>query len=166
MSEDLTLGSLRADVEDEEIVVRVELTNDSDRTMHTYREVRRVLYDATTGTLRVGLTDRGADTSGVASSFVLPGFSAVDPHGSTTIELRLPRVLTRIGGVTPQGAPVIERVPIHEATEVLVEVGWSDTPFYRDPRRVRADNAHPAAQLVSWERGLATARAPLTRDDV
>jgi hypothetical protein len=163
MSEDLTLSSVRGQVDDDAIVISVELTNSSDRALHAYRDARRVLYDPATGTLRVGLTDRGADTTGNAGSFVLPDFVAVDPHGSTTIELRLPRVLTRISGVSAQGAPVIERVPIHEATEVTIEVGWSDTPFYADARPSRPEGAHPAAQLRAWESGLATGRAPLTR---
>ena len=77
--------------------------------------------------------------------------------------LRLPRVLTRIAGANNQGAPVIERFRIDEADDVDVEVGWSDTPFYRDPRPKLAEDAHPAAQLRTWERGLATARAPLAK---
>jgi len=163
MSEDLTLGSVRGQVDDDAIVINIELTNSSDRTLHAYRDARRVLYDPATGILRVGLTDRGSDATGNASSFVLPDLTSVDPHGSTTIEVRLPRVLTQIGGVTAQGAPVIERVPIDEATEVAVDVGWSDTPFYADARPSRPEAAHPAAQLRAWERGLATGRAPLTR---
>jgi hypothetical protein len=109
------------------------------------------------------LTDRHADTSSDASTFVLPEFTAVDPHGTTTLELRLPRVLTRIAGANDQGAPVIERFRIDEADDVEVEVGWSDTPFYRDPRPKLAEDAHPVAQLRTWERGLATARAPLAK---
>jgi hypothetical protein len=165
MSEDLTLRSVHGQV-GESIVVRLELTNNSDRTLHAYRVARKVLYDPATGTLQVGLTDREADsTTEDASTFVLPEFTSIDPHGSTTIELQLPRVLTRIGGVSAQGAPVIERVPIHEATEVMVEVGWSDTPFYRDPRPARQEDAHPAVQLRTWERGLAIGRAPLAHPD-
>jgi hypothetical protein len=158
--DDLTLGSVNAQVEDEAIVVLIELTNDSDRTIHAYRQARRVLYDPATTTLQVGLTDRAADTTRDASAFVLPEFTAVDPHGSTTIELRLPRILTRIGGVSAEGAPLIERVPIHEAKQVVLEVGWSDTPFYEDPRALPA-KAHPARQLSNWERGLATGRFPV-----
>lgn len=162
MTEDLAIGSVRAEVTDEAIVVRVELSNDSDRTLHAYRDARSVRYDAATGLLRVGLTDRAGEPT-QASTYVLPGFTAIDPHSSTTIDVRLPAVLTRISGVNAQGAPVIERVPIHEATEVVVEVGWSDSPFYRDTR-VSPEGAHPARQLVNWERGLATARAPLVRN--
>jgi hypothetical protein len=162
MSDELALGSVEARVEDEAIVVRAELKNDSDRTIHAYRQARRVLYDPATQTLQVGLTDRAADSTEEGGSFVLPELTTVDPHGSTMIELRLPRVLTRIGGVSAQGAPVIERVPIHEAAEVVLEVGWSDTPFYEDPRAVPGE-AHPAVQLRNWERGLAVGRVPIAR---
>jgi hypothetical protein len=163
MSDDLNVKALQAQVEEDAIAVRVELTNESDRTVHAYRQSRRLLYDDATRTLRVGLTDRHADTSSGASTFVLPEFTAVDPHGTTTIELRLPRVLTRIAGANEQGAPIIERFRIDEADDVEVEVGWSDTPFYRDTRPKLAEDAHPAAQLRRWERGLATARAPLAQ---
>ena len=164
MSDELNVKELQAQVEDDAIAVRLELANDSDRTVHAYRQSRRLLYDDATRTLHIGLTDRHADTSSDASTFVLPEFTAVDPHGSTTIELRLPRVLTRIAGANDQGAPVIERFRIDEADDVEVEVSWSDTPFYRDPRPKLAEDAHPVAQLRTWERGMATARAPLAKD--
>lgn len=164
MSDELSVQDVQARVEEDAIVVRIEMANDSDRTLHAYSQSRRLLYDDATRALRVGLTDRDADTSSDASTFVLPEFTSVDPHGSTTIELRLPRVLTRIAGANEQGAPVIERFRIDDADEVAVEVGWSDTPFYRDPRAAAAAGAaHPAAQLRSWERGLATGRAPLAK---
>ena len=163
MSDELTLGSVKARVTDEAIVLTIELVNDTDRTLHAYREARRVQYDEASGTLRVGLTDREASANGTSGSFVLPRMASVDPHGTATIEVRLPRVITRIGGVTAQGAPLIERVPIHEAGEVLIELGWSDTPFYKDPRTAARRKAHPAKQLARWERGLATGRAKMTR---
>jgi hypothetical protein len=158
MSEDLVL---RADarLEPEAIVVTIELVNRSDRTVHAYRASRGLSYEPASGTLRIRLTDRGSRAPGNAGSFVLPQFTAVDPHGSTTIELRLPRTITRIGGVGARGAPLIERVPIHKAHEVLVDVGWSDTPFYPDPRPMKT---HPAAQLQAWERGLASGRGSIS----
>jgi hypothetical protein len=160
MSEDLVLGVVDARVEPEAIVVSVELVNRSDRTVHAYRASRGLGYEPASRTLRIRLTDRGSQAIGNAGSFVLPQLTAVDPHRSTTIELRLPRTITRIGGVGARGAPLIERVPIHEAREVLVDVGWSDTPFYPDPRPTKA---HPAAQLQAWERGLATSRGSISR---
>jgi hypothetical protein len=147
-------------VDPEAIVVSVELVNRSDRTVHAYRATRGLGYEPTSRTLRILLTDRGLRPIGDAGSFVLPQFTAVDPHGSTTIELHLPRTLTQIAGIGARGAPIIERVPIEEAHEFLVEVGWSDTPFYRDPRPTKA---HPAAQLHAWERGLARGRGSISR---
>jgi hypothetical protein len=160
MSDELVLGAVDARLEPEAIVVSVELVNRSDRTMHAYGASRGLGYDPASRTLQIRLTDRGSRASGHAGSFVLPQFTAVDPHGSTTIELRLPRTITRIGGVGARGAPLIERVPIHEAHQVLVDVGWSDTPFYPDPRPTKA---HPAAQLEAWERGLASGRGSISR---
>ena len=159
MSEDLVLGAVDARVEPEAIVVSVELVNRSERTVHAYRASRGLGYEPASRTLRIRLTDRGSQAIGNAGSFVLPQFTAVDPHSSTTIELRLPRTITRIGGVGARGAPLIERVPIHEAREVHVDVGWSDTPFYPDPRPTKA---HPATQLQAWERGLASGRGSIS----
>jgi hypothetical protein len=163
MTDELEIGALTARVQDDAIVVRLELVNDSDRTLHAYGQARRVVIDPATGVLVVGLTDREADTDGDASTFVLPAFTAVDPHGTTTVELRVPRAVTRITGATAQGAPVLERIPLDQATEIQAEVAWSDTPFYQDPRAAQAEAAHPAAQLRRWERGLATARARVQR---
>ena len=160
MSEDLALGAVDARVDPEEIVVSVELVNRSDRTVHAYRATRGLGYEPASRTLRILLTDRGLRPIGHAGSFVLPRFTAVDPHGSITIELRLPRTLTHIAGIGARGAPLIERVRIDEAREFLIEVGWSDTPFYRDPRPTKA---HPAAQLQAWERGRASSRGSISR---
>lgn len=160
MSEELVLGTVDARLEAEAIVVTIELVNRSDRTMHAYRTSRGLSYERVSRTLRIRLTDHGSQTVRNTGSFVLPRFTAIDPHSSTAIELRLPRTITRIGGVGPRGAPLIERVPIHEAHEVLVDIGWSDTPFYPDPRSTKT---HPAAQLQTWERGLASGRGSFRR---
>jgi hypothetical protein len=158
MSDGLVLGAVDARLEPEAIVVSVELVNRSDRTVHAYRASRGLAYEPASGTLRIRLTDRGTRPPGRTGTFVLPQFIAVDPHGSTTLELRLPRAITRIAGVGARGAPILERVPIHEAREVMVDVGWSDTPFYADPRPTRG---HPGLQLQSWERGLASGRGSM-----
>ncbi len=166
MPDELTLGTTTAAVDEQSIVITVELRNDADRTVHTYRDARRVVFDEATGVLHVGLTDRagdtGDDTGGDdASSYVMPNFTSVDPHGTTTIEVRIPRVLTRIAGASAGGGVRLERIPIDRAAEVRVEVAWSDTPFYPDPRRLQAGQAHPAAALRRWERGTATSQVPL-----
>ena len=84
MSEDLVLGAVDARVEPEAIIVRVELVNRSDRTVHAYRSSRGLGYESASRTLRIRLTDRGSQAMiGNAGSFVLPQFAAIDPHSST-----------------------------------------------------------------------------------
>ena len=161
MPDELTLGSTTASVDESSIVITVELVNDSDRTLHAYQDARRVVFDEAAGVLHVGLTDRAGDDNGNPSSFVMPNFTSVDPHGATTITVRIPRVLTRIAGASGQGGVQLERVAIDQAAQVLVEVAWNDTPFYPDPRRLEAGDAHPAAALRRWERGTATTQVPL-----
>jgi hypothetical protein len=160
----MQLGTTSAAVEESSIVLTIELVNDSDRTMHAYQDARRVVFDDVTGVLHVGLTDRAGEDNGRSSSYVMPNFTSIDPHGMTTITVRVPRVLTRIAGASGKGGVRLERIAIDQAAEVSVEVAWSDTPFYPDPRRLEAGQAHPSAALRRWERGVAIAQTPLRND--
>lgn len=163
MSGEMAISRVRGHDTGTSVTVAVELRNDSDRTLHAIREARRVNYDPVGKVLDVGVV--AGDPQAGAGSFVLPSFTSIDPHSSTTIEVSLPRSLTRLSGATPDGAPVIERVPIHEATAVTVEVAWSDTPFYADPRVAQKGADRPMSeQLRNWQSGLAQGRGELTRE--
>ena len=160
MNGEMAIRSVRGRDTGSTLAISVELRNDSDRTLHAVREARRVTYDPIARVLDVGVVPGQPEPQ--TSSFVLPSFTSVDPHSSMTIEVALPRFLTRLNGATPQGAPIIERVPIHEATAVTVEVAWSDTPFYRDPRQTGMGTDRPIAeQLRNWQSGIAEGRGTL-----
>jgi hypothetical protein len=133
------------------LIVEIKLRNSSStRTLHAYATARNLHYDAATRTLTVLLSDRlTEDVQG--SIFVHPRFVPVDPGGETTVRLRLPRFLTRMVPGQNMPAPKLEKIPIHEATSIQVEVDWSDTPFYADPRAQRT----PPQQLVHWTKSTA-----------
>lgn len=127
------------------LIARIRLGNTSTRTLHAYGTPRNIQYDPASRTLKVLLSDRLTGEPG-GSIFVHPRFVPVDPGGETTITLKLPRFLTRMVPGNNMPAPKLERLPIHEATSIQVEVDWSDTPFYSDPRAEKSARQ----QLVDW----------------
>lgn len=132
------------------LIAEVRLHNTSTRTLHAYATARNMQYDAATRTLTVLLSDRLTGEGG-GTMFIHPRFVPVDPGGETVITLQLPRFLTRMLPGKDLPAPKLERVPIHEATTIKVEVDWSDTPFYPDPRGQK----HARQQLVDWAKSTA-----------
>src|SRR5260370_31531177 len=103
------------------LIVEIRLRNTSTRTLHAYATARNIQYDSATGTLKVLLSDRlTGDLEG--STFVHPRFVPVDPGGETTITLRLPRFLTRVIPGKNMPAPKLEKLPIHEAKSIQLEV--------------------------------------------
>lgn len=139
----------------ERLAIEVAVTNPSQRTLHVHATPRRVQYDPATRVLAVELTDENLPTDTLSAVRPLPRFKAVDPDATTTLRIQLPRVMHRLSGDAPDGLPVIETLPIHEADEIEVRIGWSDTPFYPDPRERKAE---ADTDIAKWQKGLATAR--------
>jgi hypothetical protein len=135
------------------MTLRIWLQNPSARTMHAYATLRAVRYDASTKTLEVQLSDRGLQEMGPAGSFVLPRFTPVDAQGQATIEVPLPRTIARLKPGKNMIAPIVEELPAHEAERVEVEVAYSGTPFYRDPRPKTGNT--PRKMMVDWAEGHA-----------
>ncbi len=152
MKGEIEVGNIEFHDDGQNLIVKVEIRNTSDRTLHAYASVRGLKYDSATKALTVLLTDRGLAEKPHVSNFNRPRFTSVDPKGQTVISLSLPRFLTRMAASEREYEPKIETLPIHEATTMRVEVAWSDKPFYPDPRDKRNSMR---AQLVEWERGIA-----------
>lgn len=151
-----------ATLSDDGNVLRLELQlqNPGDRTVHAYRTLRAIRYDPATQTLEVQLSERGLEEHSNLGNFIWPRFVSIDPGGSTTIGLNLPRVLSRVQpSPTTVRTPVIEVLPAHEARAVEVEVAFSGTPFYDDPR---PSAGGPRSRLEKWAEGYAEVR--LVRD--
>ena len=135
----------------ENLRVTVTLTNNTDRTLHYISQVRTIRYDADSGRLRIALSDRGREPIAGAMT-VLPEIRAIEPQGEASTVLVLPRTIVRLAvTATPSPEPLFEEPTIADATEVEIEVGWSRTPYYPDPRE-KPDVTEPP--LVGWEDGV------------
>lgn len=154
MKGEIEIGAVDFRDDGEHLIVNLELRNTSDVTLHAYSSLRGMRFDEATGVLHLFLTDRNfAEKRG--TTFVRPRFTSVDPNGRASISLTLPRFLTRLAASESKVEPKIERPPIHTATAVDVELAWSDTPFYPDPRDKQKTMRE---QLVTWEQGVAKGR--------
>lgn len=155
MSNELRIGNARIDDDGSKLHLTVEVENPSSRTLHLYRTLRALRYDPASRRLEVQLSDRGLEEPLMLGNFIFPRFTSVDPHGRTSFTVPVPRVITRVRpGQVDVRTPEIEALPAHEAQLVDIEIAWSGTPFYRDPR----PNRGPRAMLVAWAQGYATFR--------
>lgn len=154
---ELKVESVEARDDGRNLNLIIRLRNDSNQTLHAHSVVRGIHYDPTTKELKFQLTDRPLVGALPQSWYILPKLVAVDPHSTGTIELKQSRFVTRISPSSRGDVPTIEQLPAHEAASVVVEVAWSDKPFYSDPRQKKAKPM--PEQVVDWERGMATGRA-------
>jgi hypothetical protein len=139
----------------QQLNVRMEIRNNSNRTVYAYRDVRGVRYDEASKTLRLLLTDRYVMEGPVRFIAAQPALIPIDPGESEKLSLRVARLLTQLGpqeGDRP--GPTLREIPVYEAENVEVEISWSDTPFYREP----GEKGGHAGQIRRWERGVLEAR--------
>jgi hypothetical protein len=128
-----------------EITVRVR--NPLDRAIHYIAEVRAMVFDPATRRLRVQLSDQGRETP-LGGMFKLPRIRQVDPQSEAAISLPLPKTIVKLAATTTPGTEVaFEEHAISDADQIELEIGWSDTPFYADPRE--ASRATPPVK--AWE---------------
>ena len=160
MTQELQVTVTEVRDDGESLVLEINLHNPTERTLHAYATVRAIRYDPATQVVEVQLSDRGLSEPWLAGLFIRPRFTSIDPSGDTVLALSVPRVITRLAPGQNQISATFERHPVHEAQYVDVEVAWSGTPYYPDPRR-RA--AGPRAALVAWAQGFARHRYPRNR---
>jgi hypothetical protein len=156
------ITSARLTDDGQRLRLALEIGNPSTRTLHLYRTLRAIRYFPAERRLEVQLSDRGLDELDRLGNFIFPRFVSVDPGGRTSLSVPLPRVITRVDPDQPPGArtPDIQSLPAHEAEVVDVEIAWSGTPFYRDPR----PGVSPRQMLVRWAQGHATLRLHRSTD--
>jgi len=147
----ITGTALRDD--QKKLTLTVAIQNTGNRTLHAYATVRALRYDPATRTLEVQLSDRGLHDPAHQSTFVQPKFTSVDPNSEATLELSLPRAIARLKPGPNQIAPTVEELPAHEAQKIDVEVAYSGTPFYRDPRPKTGKS--PRQMMIDWAEGVA-----------
>lgn len=133
-------------VTDDGVELAVRLQNPLDRAIHYIADVRGVLFDPATRRLRVQLSDRGREVI-PGGMMMLPRFRMVDPHGEAVTTIRLPRTIVKLAEGGPPGEVRFEEHVVADAVAIDVEIGWSDTPYYDDPRE-RDSEIPPVAE---WE---------------
>jgi hypothetical protein len=61
----------------------------------------------------------------------------------------LPKTIVKLSGApSPTGETTFEEHEVAAADEIELEIGWSDTPYYRDPR----DKSRGNYPISSWEK--------------
>jgi hypothetical protein len=153
MKNQLKIASVELNDDLKQLTLRLRIQNPGDRTLHACASVRALRYDPATRTLEVQLSDRGLRDTGPRSTFLQPKFTSVDPNSETTLELSLPRTIARLKPGHNQIAPTVEELPAHEAQHINVEIAYSGTPFYRDPRPKTGKS--PRQMMVDWAEGVA-----------
>lgn len=145
------------------IELSVRLRNPLDRAIHYIADVRAIVFDPVTGGFRVALSDRGRESppGGVAMQ---PRFRSVDPHSEAVVTVKLPKTIVKLADVPP-GADeelLFEEHALTDAASIELDIGWADTPFYRDPREKTARGVPVAA----WEQeSLRVTFAPPVESD-
>lgn len=142
-------GSIEAMTEIKDgVELSVRIRNPLNRAIHYIADVRGLIFDPATRRLRVQLSDQGRELvpGGV---MILPRFRTVDPNSETLMTVRLPKTIVKLAGTpTPDGEVRFEEHAIADADEIELDIGWSDTPFYPDPR----EKARTTPPVAAWEK--------------
>jgi hypothetical protein len=152
--ETIELKDLTASVEEEKFIVRVKIFNPKQRTVHAYRDPRRILYDNTTGKLSLYLHDQHVEEDSIFSRHLPePALAPLEGETETEIKISLPKVMNRFKSAAERGSsgPITEQLRVSEANEVQLEIAYNDTPFYDEPE------VDQAKQLKEWGRNIAKA---------
>jgi hypothetical protein len=153
---ELEIGTVEMQDDGRNVIVAIELRNNTDRTLHAYADPQNIHYDPAPRKLTVGMTDREATEP--MPSIRRPNLRTVDPKGVTVLRLTLPRIVNRMAqSAEKQTSSQFEKLNIFEAKTVEVQIAWSDRPFYIDPRPRKAQLT-PRQELLAWEKGLAIGR--------
>jgi len=153
--------------------VVVELRNPGGRALHYIADVRAIVFDPGTSTFIVRLSEQGLEPMS-AGTQLEPRFGVVDPGSVASTLVRLPKTIVRMADTAgPDGELRFEEYRLADAETIAVEVGWSDTPYYPDPRdrsQKESDRTDHNA-VAAWERqrmrvtATNTARGDRTPDE-
>ena len=157
MNGELEIGNVEMQDDGRNVIVMIELRNNTDRTLHAYADPRNIQCDPAARKLTIRMTDRER-MEPMQSSFRRPNLRAVDSKGVTVLRLMLPRIFNRMAqSAEKQTSPQFEKLNIFEAETVEVQVAWSDRPFYTDPQSSQTQQT-ARQELAAWDKGLAIGR--------
>src|SRR4051812_19198920 len=110
------------------VEVTLRLKNDADRALHYIADIRTIRFDPATGRLVVGLSDEGRVLVPSMAN-VHPNIKAIDPDSEAELKLAVPLQIRKLANApTADGFAAFEDQDLTTATEIVVEVAWSDTP--------------------------------------
>ncbi|MGH9970754.1 MAG: hypothetical protein ACREBG_23590 [Pyrinomonadaceae bacterium] len=156
-------GSVESMTEaDDGVELTVRLRNPLDRALHYIADVRGMIFDPATRRLRVQLSDQGRELP-PGGVLMLPRFRTIDPHSEAVMKVRLPKTILKLASTpSPTGEVVFQEHAVADADEIELDIGWSDTPFYPDPR----DKSRATPPVEAWEKeSLRTVFIPPKRDE-
>lgn len=144
------LSVLSADVcsTDDTLVVTVRLRNDADRALHYIASVRSIQYDPATRRLTLRLSDEGRVVV-PGAAIVRPKFRHIDPNSEAELTLTVPAEIVMLAAPPdPERRRVaFQKHRLTDAEEIVVEIAWSDTPYYEETR----DVDDPRMPTVRWQ---------------
>jgi hypothetical protein len=155
----ISLQEISATIRDETLEFDVAVFNPEDRTLYAYATPRRILYDPAAHALTIALHDQHIEPDHpIAPHLPQPRIEPLEEHAVTHVRFTVPRVLRRVRSGTERGGqgPVVEDLPLFEATQVTLEMAHQDVPYYYNPRLDKA------AQLKEWGTQIASTTADLT----
>ena len=130
------------------VELSVRIRNPLNRAIHYIADVRGILFDPATRRLRVQLSDQGRELL-PGGLMILPRFRTVDPNSETVMTVTLPKTIVKLAETpSPTGDVLFEEHTIADANEIELDIGWSDTPFYPDPR----EKARTVPPVAEWEK--------------
>lgn len=162
-----SIGSTAMSVTGDRVAIAIRVDNPGALPIHVYAEPERILYDQSTRTLRLVMhqTLRDADLTGVATSSADLHFSQLRsitvPAGlAAVVHVDLAATLSHLVFPSSTGEVSFEGWPIHQARQVDIELGWSDSPLAISDGRGKSA-ADLRREILSLESGVLT--ATLTR---
>lgn len=138
----------------------VQLSNSAGRALHYIADVRTTRYDPATRRLTLAMSDAGR----VLVPSVIekpPIFRHIDPGGNAELVIKIPERIIKLSRSAPPGELAFETHPLADIEEVVVDIAWSDVPYYKDTRAsAQEDPRMPAAR---WEQHTARVVQQLDR---
>ena len=130
------------------IELAIKMHNPQNRALYYIADVRAIIFDPVTRRLLVQLSDQGRELppGGIAME---PRIRSIDPNSEAVLMVRLPKTIVKLASTpSPAGDTVFEEHAVADADQIELEIGWADTPYYRDPR----DESRGASPISSWEK--------------
>ncbi len=144
----------RVEFNDEFCSVHVHVDNKSDAPMHVVTRPRGVRVDSA-GAIHLRFWDEPLPEGVRAAFFSLPPTRVLEAGEQAEVEFKFPRTFRQATGkLTADGKPEIITIDTSTAPQLILDLAWSDVPFYEDPRKkVRPDPATLFKQSAEWAHG-------------